>query len=208
MIIDYAIKTLRKHFENKEIFHDDKTDVDGYTAIDGKTFIINFFGTGSKKDVIIDLMAYKQIMPYGNTSSKIKVHRGFIKAYKNIRDELHKRFKAEKEIENVFVSGFSLGAAMATLAAVDFQYIYPDTKIECCTAGSPRVGNRAFAKSYNKRVPDTIRLKWGNDIITLLPFSILLYKHIGEKISIGPKCFLSFCHNFNLYLNEIEDLCR
>ena len=49
---------------------------------------------------------------------------------------------------------------MATLAALEARRACPDTAkldISCYTFGAPRTGNHAFAREYNKAVPDT----WG-----------------------------------------------
>ncbi len=57
-------------------------------------------------------------------------------------------------------AGHSLGGALATLAALDARRACPDaTKLDisCYTFGAPRTGNHAFAREYNKAVPDT----WG-----------------------------------------------
>ena len=58
------------------------------------------------------------------------------------------------------IEGHSLGGALATLAALEIRMAIPDhTKLDisCYTFGAPRTGNHAFAREYNKAVPDT----WG-----------------------------------------------
>ena len=58
------------------------------------------------------------------------------------------------------LAGHSLGGALATLAAYDIckqleQAGRQDVKVLCYSFGAPRIGNRAFAKDYNRVVPDT-----------------------------------------------------
>lgn len=47
------------------------------------TLKIIFRGTGSMQDLFMDLRCWKKKIPYGNRDSKIRVHSGFIDAYKS-----------------------------------------------------------------------------------------------------------------------------
>ena len=51
--------------------------------------------------------------------------------------------------------------------------------------GVTRIGNAAFAKSYNKRVCRTVRVQNGNDLITKLPPAFLGYRHVGAAFNVG-----------------------
>lgn len=42
----------------------------------------------------------------------------------------------------MYITGHSLGGALATLAALDHRRRYPDSKVTMYNFGSPRVGNR------------------------------------------------------------------
>ena len=59
----------------------------------------------------------------------------------------------------ILVTGHSLGGALATLAAYDIsramEWVSKPTKVICYTFGAPRVGNHAFAHTYNKMVSET-----------------------------------------------------
>lgn len=52
-------------------------------------------------------------------------------------------------------AGHSLGGSIACLAAFDIQQAFGFQRLECYTLGAPRVGNSAFAKSYNEVIPAT-----------------------------------------------------
>ena len=57
-------------------------------------------------------------------------------------------------------SGHSLGGALATLAAFDIRKELlkasrSEVQVLCYSFGAPRTGNHAFAKEYNRMVPDT-----------------------------------------------------
>ncbi len=59
----------------------------------------------------------------------------------------------------VFLTGHSLGGALATLAAYDIaqalRAVPQRTHVACYSFGAPRVGNHAFADDYARLVPDT-----------------------------------------------------
>lgn len=44
---------------------------------------------------------------------------------------------------------------MAVVAAYDIADLFPWLSVQVYTVGAPRPGNRAFAKQYEARVPDT-----------------------------------------------------
>lgn len=149
------------------------------------TLLISFRGTDSLKDWKTDFKFWKKRIPYGNSQSKIRVHSGFIDAYQDecVRDQIHKVIT--DNISSIYVTGHSLGAALATLCALDLQYNFPDKFYEVTLFGCPRVGNKAFSKSYNKRLIKTIRIENGNDIVTKIPPPIFGFRHIGIRLHIG-----------------------
>ena len=84
----------------------------------------------------------------------------------------------------LFVTGHSLGGALAIIAA---ERIRRELKIEASavyTFGAPRVGSAAFAGSYNAYgLGDrSYRLIHGLDIVPTLPPSRLGFRHVGRMI--------------------------
>lgn len=147
---------------------------------------ITFRGSDSPTDWNTNLTFWKKAIPYGNTASKIRVHSGFIDAYKSpgVRGIIHS--SVTQDVHYVKITGHSQGAALAILCAVDVEYNFPDRDIEVIVFGCPRVGNRAFMKSYNKRVVKSVTVENGNDIVTKIPFALWGYRHVGAKLHIGP----------------------
>lgn len=101
-----------------------------------------------------------------------KVHRGFKKALDEVWEDLFPHLAAlQRRGCKIWMTGHSLGAALATLAADRFgevQGVY--------TFGSPRVGNRRFMENYSIRA---YRFVNGDDIVSRVPPSGL-YVHVGE----------------------------
>jgi triacylglycerol lipase len=109
-----------------------------------------------------------------------RVHRGFLAAIDHIWDEILSTLaKFRNDNQALLITGHSLGAALATLAAaklnmnglpVDGLY----------TFGSPRVGNIAFAEWFNADFrTKAFRFVNNNDVITRIPPRSLGYNHVG-----------------------------
>ncbi len=169
---------------------DHPNGVQCYIRQQGEHMSITFRGSDSLRDWKTDLTFWKKVVPYNNTSSKIRVHTGFINAYKDpgVRDLIHTYIT--EDIHCITITGHSYGAALAVLCAVDVEYNFSTKDIEVITFGGPRIGNNAFVKSYNKRVCKTLRVENGNDIVTKVPFASWGYHHVGATIHVGvPRIF-------------------
>lgn len=178
------------------VIDDKKTDIQCYVRLEKRHMCITFRGSSSSKDWLTDFKFWKKTVPYGNHFSKIRVHSGFIEVYKSegVRNKLH-GFVTD-EIEKIIITGHSYGAALATLCAVDLEYNFPKKDYEVFLFGSPRVGNRAFKNSYNKRLFKTFRISNGNDIVTKIPLALMGYRHVGIGVHIGiPKIIGAFSFN-------------
>lgn len=144
-------------------------DIDGaqaYLLKGADTHVLSFRGTEvtQKSDVLADLKAGKNIEACGG-----KVHVGF-------KGEINKVWpaitKSLADIDAVYVTGHSLGAAMATIATSRMQ-----TKvIALVTFGSPRVGNAEFVKSV---AVDHYRVQNNCDDVTKVPFRLMGFDHHG-----------------------------
>jgi triacylglycerol lipase len=169
------------------VIDDRTTDVQCFLCIQGDELLIAFRGSDSKKDWHTNFLFCKKGIPYGNDSSKIRVHTGFLNAYKSpgVRGKIHGF--VTPEIRRIRITGHSLGAALAVLCAVDLQYNFPDRDYEAALFGCPRVGNRAFAESYNRRVFKTLRVENGNDIVTRVPLRLMGYWPVGTLIHVGER---------------------
>lgn len=173
----------------------------------GDALIITFRGSDNANNWRSNLMFRKKIVPYNNTASKIRVHSGFINAYKSpdMRGKIHSFITGD--IRRVRICGHSFGGAMAILCGVDLEYNFPDREYEVITYGAPRLGNDAFVKSYNRRVVNTLRVENGNDIVTKLPLAFWGFRHAGAKVHVGlPRVLGAFSfadHYPHAYLGNI-----
>jgi hypothetical protein len=116
-----------------------------------------------------------------------EVHRGFQGAWESIQPWVISKLKAWWEPDTQFwVTGHSLGGALAALAATSLEYQgFPVQGLY--TFGQPRVGDWAFTRQVNARMGDRMfRYVNNNDIVPLIPpqFNPLnpgrLYGHMGQ----------------------------
>ena len=94
---------------------------------------------------------------------------------------------AKKTEKNVWFTGHSLSAAMATLMAYRFAtYDLTPNPTALFTYGSPRVGNRKFVNQFNTLPFEHHRWVNDGDIVTKIPFAPMFY-HCGTMHHIDSK---------------------
>jgi len=94
-----------------------------------------------------------------------KIHSGFKEAYEEVSFEIQTYLDTMGEIRKpLFITGHSLGGALATIAAKRLEY--PGGIAACYTFGSPRVGNQEWVS--NIKTP-LYRLVNAADCVTMMP---------------------------------------
>jgi len=119
-----------------------------------------------------------------------EVHKGFLNALMDIWPAMKSRICAiqrkgrDSQRLPIWLTGHSLGGAMATLAAA--QMIDEDSPFYgVYTFGQPRVGNREFARTYNDEAASrSFRFQNNNDIVTRIPARVMGYCHVGKFVYI------------------------
>lgn len=105
-----------------------------------------------------------------------KVHTGFMTALDSIWDDMQPEIKRlQDQGVLIWLTGHSLGAALATLAADRLQNVQG-----LYTFGSPRVGDQEFQQRFGLKA---FRVVNGRDIVADIPPKGL-YHHVGEPIFI------------------------
>jgi predicted lipase len=85
-------------------------------------------------------------------------------------------------VDNLVVCGHSLGGAVATLMAYSIKNRFYGFHVECCTIGSPRVGNKVFKQNFDKSGIDSIRVVHNNDLVTHTPY--IGFQHVNFQLRI------------------------
>lgn len=146
-----------------DIFDHRETGTEGFLAHrPGAYCVLAFRGTEkNRKDIITDLNARFYETPSG------KAHRGFSVAYESVRGHVVmalEKILAREEDCQIFVTGHSLGGALATSAACDLEKRF--LIAACYTFGSPRVGTPEWADGMKTPV---YRVVNGADGVPLVP---------------------------------------
>ncbi len=82
----------------------------------------------------------------------------------------------------VFVSGHSLGGALATFCALEMKLVAKIDDVRVVTFGSPRVGNAIFAEWFKATVPQNVRFTHNRDMIPSLPPMYMGFSHIPQEV--------------------------
>lgn len=96
---------------------------------------------------------------------------GFWNAYASTRAELKEVIRLildENPGVSVYITGHSMGGALAVLAAYDLAVNF-NMKVNMYNFGGPRVGNPSFSRYYDKCVPTSYRVVMDGDIVPGVP---------------------------------------
>ncbi|XP_030507768.2 lipase [Cannabis sativa] len=144
-------------------------------AEDLNSIVIAFRGTqeNSIQNWIEDLFWKQLDIDYPGMPDAM-VHHGFYHAYHNtsIRPAILNAVKRAQDYYgdiNIYVTGHSMGGAMAAFCGLDLIVNCKAQKVQVTTFGQPRIGNAVFATYYSKFLPNTIRVTNGHDIVPHLP---------------------------------------
>lgn len=198
-------------YEVSEQVSNIETDTHALLVDGNDRIVVSFRGTNSWRNLRTDLKAFhvkmNRVLPtlfgdsedicnggsLGSVSHAIlgsrdgqdaKIHRGFAAAYKSVAVRVIqgiKKMQAERP-RPVFLTGHSLGGALATICAYDcvLKLDIGARDLYVATYGSPRVGNGAFRRLYDEAVPASWRVSIAADLVTKLPK--VGYQHVGKKV--------------------------
>ncbi|KAK4188230.1 Alpha/Beta hydrolase protein [Podospora australis] len=164
------------------------TDSRGFVGIDhvDKVIVLSFRGSVSVRNWIADLILIQ--VPCTLTPFCL-VHAGFLASYNEIAKPALAALasaRAANPTYRVVTTGYSLGAAVATLAAANLRKSSPSDSIDLITFGSPRVGNGAFAKFVTGQKGEEYRLTHKDDPVPRLPPIIFNYRHTSPEYWFDP----------------------
>ncbi|HWO98691.1 MAG TPA: lipase family protein [Bacillus sp. (in: firmicutes)] len=175
--------------------------------------VVAFRGTQSDTDWISDLR-YGQV-PYPYVKNAGKVHSGFMDVYKSCRGELMNVLKNLSPSKPIFITGHSLGGALATLHALDTAVnLEGDRSIVMVNFGSPRVGDPDFVYQYKQYLPYSIRYVNSVDLVPFVPLRKIyspihkthfVYRHVPQGILFySPQHSIEANHSIQTYIDFLS----
>ncbi|KLU01831.1 Lipase [Rhodopirellula islandica] len=154
-----------------------------YVAATDDVMVIAFRGTNltSLSDWHVN-WRYKQVLHHGHY-----FHEGFVEKYLAMSGKIRESIIQHKP-KHIWITGHSLGGALATICAVDLAHA-GQMQPNLCTFGQPRVTDSAGAEWLNKLLLKRYaRFVNGSDIVPSLPPTypyIRTYGHAGDLYAFG-----------------------
>jgi len=184
----YTNRSNEADFQMTAKFENKGTDTQGLMGVAyDNTFVVAFRGSEETgiADWLTDLKFILNLFPYGKDEVKdAQVHQGFISAYNSVRDAVLDAVRKTPH-KRVICTGHSLGAALATLCALDIRCNVSGKEVSCYTYGSPKVGDDNFVKAYNRLVANTFRFVYRSDVVPSMPPGS--YNHVGQFQQLGQQ---------------------
>ena len=171
---------LQEQGFNSEFINEPSTDTQLFIAHNGTAVVISFRGTEKFKDWLTNAG-----IEFHNTSNG-RTHKGFDKALDSVWSQIIKALeKAHQYGQPIWITGHSLGGALAVLAAARLaldidQNVYKSIN-GLYTFGQPRVGDRVFVKALDNEIkPRYFRFVNDNDMVPRVPDRLNQYQDGGS----------------------------
>uniref|UniRef100_A0A0K0F3P5 Lipase_3 domain-containing protein n=1 Tax=Strongyloides venezuelensis TaxID=75913 RepID=A0A0K0F3P5_STRVS len=162
-----------KLYESKVVICDKSKNQCGYYVLVSEnigTIILIFSGTVANSQFLKQSLSYFQKRIYYSNSGF--VNRYYAESFEMIWGHA-KNIICNRRYGSftVYITGHSLGAVYAALAAFKISYLKyrEDKDIYLYTFGGPRIGSLEFAKNFDRLVPNSYRVVVGSDFIPHFP---------------------------------------
>lgn len=184
----------------------------GFVITSPKSNIIAFRGTQTQIEWWRNIQASQKTYTDSQTGQEYgKVHQGYLKIVREqISSTLINTVRQLDPTIPCYITGHSLGGAVATLSAMEIALNVPKIRpqLRLYTYGAPRVGDRTFAQAHSQLIPNSYRIVNLSDSVPLVPpikientFTTANYAHVGQK--------WSFTAQFgDVLLNHVVDTYR
>jgi triacylglycerol lipase len=167
-------------FKLIKTFNAPETDTQAFLAESNDGYVVLAFrGTeiARRQDILIDAKAMRVSVLEG------RIHSGFRTAYASVARDIQRSVLELKDIP-LYITGHSLGAALATIATQSLEH---NLKIRemiaaCYTFGSPRVGDKHYDREFKSPIYRVVNT---TDVVTVIPLLAMGYIHIGDIRYLG-----------------------
>lgn len=163
--------------------------------------ILSFCGSMSKTDWKYNFNFPATI--YKDSPVPWMVHRGFVRAWRLVRDALFDYVKTNKNnTKELIITGYSHGAALATLAHEDF--LYNGISCKTVTFGAPKILWMP-PREIKTRFADLDCVYLHRDLVAHIPFGAWGYTLPPNKTALGGRGLWSAKYHFpEKYIDYLE----
>jgi predicted lipase len=204
-----------------KIYADDLTDnlpdykVFGFIAQSGSDVVVAVRGTDDGLEWLMNSLFVPVNFPYVSAG---RAEDGFNDFYTSMRTgpsdaqprviDVLRPLVTGGTVQSLRITGHSLGAALATMLALDVSGNKVFAGPTVYTFASPRVGDKVFAGTYDQLVPYSWRISNLNDVVPHLPPSFAGYVHVDAEYPINSddksKHTVPCWHALSTYLNTLD----
>ncbi|KAF8063676.1 TIC20-V [Scenedesmus sp. PABB004] len=187
-----------------KVVYDAEGELKVLFAWNASTVLVAFRGSTTAANWLADTMIWRTPHPGSELAAQAaqragaaKVHSGFLRCWSgsglDVRVLGLLRVLIDTALEpgrlKIYITGHSLGGALATLTAYDLAKAAPRlderTQVSVYTYGAPRAGNRAFAAEYGRACPDTWHVINDQDTVPRGGKLISAYKRNGHRVVVN-----------------------
>ena len=139
--------------------------------------------------------SYAAELMHKATNDNVQVHYGFIRAWLTLQRTVInklKKFQERHDIEDIYCVGHSLGAAIASIAAVCIpNSVTGKGRPHCYTYACPKIGNAAFVNLFHRRVSESVTSYIDGDFVTMVPPALIPSKNLypNDHVEVYKKLF-------------------
>ena len=157
-----------------EFRHFDRLETQAFIAGNDDLLILAFRGT----TVLLDWISDADVDLIGGPAGRI--HEGFSMALSFVWMDIWNYIKERRNGRAIWVTGHSLGAALATLAVAKLRLERDEAVNGLYTFGAPRAGDLEFARVFDLDFgQQTFRYVNDQDIVSRVPLRLMQYSHVG-----------------------------
>jgi triacylglycerol lipase len=182
----------------------DRFGTQGFLAGGDEMILLAFRGT--EPAMLKDWMADMDVEPVGFLGGE--VHLGFLRALRAVWSDVTAGIAAlQTGAQSLWLTGHSLGAALATLAAARLRIEAGTPLNGLYTFGSPRVGNGDFTSRFDQVLKvQTFRYVNNADVVTRVPNRVPFgYRHVGTFLYFDEHGDIETDeHWWNRFLNAVQ----
>mmetsp|Transcript_20206 Transcript_20206/g.55992 ORF Transcript_20206/g.55992 Transcript_20206/m.55992 type:complete len:374 (+) Transcript_20206:1-1122(+) len=166
--------------------------------------LLAFQGTHNLAGSLIDADAILEEMPARYKCSACHAHRGFLLAWEDVEPKVVDALQAIgcSQESGLIVTGHSLGASVATLAAWSLAQVHGFRLRMLFAFESPRVGDPAFHSFFDKMLVDDVslgrhvfRLSYHRDAVPHLPPRMAGFEHVNCEVYYAEDGIFRVCND-------------